>query len=277
MITHIFELTGDRSFPVAVIGSKVIAGYDPEKYSEAMGLEKEGPSRRIRGFWIKFAILAALMFSGGTLAWFNGAQLLLDLTRVLNSFQGLGDLGPPAYILTRAATVIILLPTLPLDALAGARFGTFSGSLYSIMGDEAGALISFFLARFLGREAIARLLRKEIAFCDECAERELVYVVFFARLLPMISFGLISYGAGLTQISLRAFALSTLLGMIPLTFLVTYLGGTFNGFNGMSLILGALFAASFFLIPIWIRRRNPWNLYDRMKGTSAVPKKTPLA
>jgi uncharacterized membrane protein YdjX (TVP38/TMEM64 family)/glutaredoxin len=276
IMEKMLELTGGRAFPVVVIGSQVVMGYDPEKYSEAMGLKEEKPSRRIR-LRVKLSILVVFIVTMGTLVWLNANMMLFDINRIMNAFQRLGEIGPVAYIFTRAVTVIILLPSLPLDAMAGARFGAFLGSIYSIIGDESGALISFFLARSLGREAVTRLFRKDIAFCDECAERQLVYVVFFARLLPMISFGLISYGAGLTRISTRAFALATLLGMIPLTFLVTYLGGHFKFFNGTSLILGAILVASFFLVPIWIRRKNPWGLYDRMKGSARGQKQTRLA
>ena len=48
--------------------------------------------------------------------------------------------------------------------MAGARFGAFLGSIYSIIGDESGALISFFLARSLGREAVTRFFRNNIPF-----------------------------------------------------------------------------------------------------------------
>jgi len=277
IMEKMLELTGDRSFPVVVIGSQVVVGYDPEKYSEAMGLKEENPSRQAWLFRLKLFILTVFIVTIAALLWFNGTRTLFDLNRIMNAFQHLGEFGPLAYIFTRAMTVILLLPSLPLDAVAGARFGVIPGSIYSIVGDESGALISFFLARSLGRDAIARLLRKEITFCDECAERQLVYVVFFARLLPMISFGLISYGAGLTRIPIRAFAIATLLGMIPLTFIVTYLGGHFNFFNGTSLILSAILVASFFLVPIWIRRKNPWGLYERMKGSARGQKQTRLA
>jgi len=276
IIEKMLELTGNRSFPVVIIGSQIVVGYDPEKYSEAMGLKKEILPRRSKLFWVKLSILIGFIVTMGTLVWLIGTRVLFDLDRIMTAFQRLGEVGPLAYIFTRAVTVIILLPSLPLDAMAGARFGAFLGSIYSIIGDESGALISFFLARSLGREAVTRFFRKDIAFCDECAERQLVYVVFFARLLPMISFGLISYGAGLTRISIRAFALATLLGMIPLTFLVTYLGGHFKFLNGTSLILGAILVASFFLVPIWIRRKNPWGLYDRMKGSPRGQKQTRL-
>jgi len=266
IMKKLLELTGDRSFPVVIIGSEVIAGYNPDKYSEAVGLKRGGPTPRTWTCWVKFCALVIFIVTTGTLGWQNRAWEFSELNRISNAFRHLIEFGPLSYIFARATAVIILLPSLPLDAVAGARFGVFWGSLYSIVGDASGALVGFLLARALGREAVTRLLRKDIGFCDQCAERQLVYVVFFSRLLPMISFGLVSYGAGLTRISLRSFALATFLGMIPLTFVVTYLGGNFNFFRGTSLIFGAVLAALFFLVPIWIKRKNPWGIYDRLKG-----------
>ncbi|UCB49003.1 MAG: VTT domain-containing protein [Deltaproteobacteria bacterium] len=40
--------------------------------------------------------------------------------------------------------------------------------------------------------------------------------MFFSRLLPVVSFDIISYGAGLTKMSLRNFTLATFLGMLAL-------------------------------------------------------------
>ncbi len=47
--------------------------------------------------------------------------------------------------------------------------------------------------------------------------------MFFARLIPLFSFDLASYGAGLTKISLKNVALATLLGKTPPSFAFTCL------------------------------------------------------
>lgn len=160
--------------------------------------------------------------------------------------------------------VISPIPSLPLDAAAGAVYGPFLGTVYSVAGAEAGALVSSFIARALGRKAIGRLLKRHIEFCDLCAEHQLTYVIFFSRLLPIFSFDLISYGAGLTRISIKRFAMATFWGMIPPTFVINYFGsGIFSGASS-ALLLGAALVFLFFLVPIWIKRRNPWGLYDRM-------------
>ena len=83
---------------------------------------------------------------------------------------------------------------------------------------RAGAIVAFAVARFLGREFIESLVGRHVVICCECSEGLLTKVVFFSRLLPLVSFDVVSYGAGLTRMRLRNFALATLLGSIPMTF-----------------------------------------------------------
>ncbi len=49
-------------------------------------------------------------------------------------------------------------------------------------------------------------------------------VVFGSRLLPFISFDAVSYAAGLTPLAFWRFALATLLGVVPISFVFTALG-----------------------------------------------------
>jgi uncharacterized membrane protein YdjX (TVP38/TMEM64 family) len=202
-------------------------------------------------------------------AWINGAGWL-KTDRVASVLESFGILAPIAYIFFRIVGVMLMIPSLPLDAMGGAIFGPFWGTVYSVCGSATGSLIAFFIARALGKEAITKLLKKDIEFCALCTERQLVYVIFFARLLPMISFDLISYGAGLTHISIRGFTLATLLGLIPLTFAVSYSGKSFFSASRTSLVLGAVVVVLFFLVPIWIKRRNPWGLYERLTNRTCT-------
>ena len=219
---------------------------------------------------VKLSFLALILAVLTGVAWVNAGRLIQS-ERIAVLLQDLGVLAPIGYILLRIAGVILIIPSLPLDALGGAVFGPLLGTIYSVCGAMAGSLITFYFARWLGRDALTRLLKKDITFCDMCTERQLVYVIFFARLLPMISFDLISYGAGLTNISYRGFITATLLGLVPLTFAVSYSGRSFFSASRSSLIIGGIVVALFFLVPIWIKRRNPWGLYERLtKGSCTL-------
>ena len=53
----------------------------------------------------------------------------------------------------------------------------------------------------------------------------LMAIVFVSRLLPFISFDVVSYAAGLTSLTLWRFAAATLAGILPASFLLAHFGG----------------------------------------------------
>ncbi len=166
------------------------------------------------------------------------------LTQRLNEA---GPLGPLLLIGSMVGAVIIPpIPSLPLDLAAGAAFGPFYGALYAVIGAEIGAIICFLVARSLGREALSRFLKTENTFCQTCTDHQLMGAMFAARFIPIFSFDVVSYGAGLTNISLKTFALATLAGMAPATFAFTYLGSTVVS-TQWPLLIGGLVMVAFFL------------------------------
>lgn len=224
--------------------------------------------------WIKAALLVVLLVVLSVLVWRELPSEWLDSRWLEEWIKGMGALAPLAYILLRAVAIVMtVVPNAPLDVAGGVLFGPFWGTVYSLLGSEAGAVACFVLARSMGREAISRLLHRDIAFSGHYPQRQMAYIVLFARLEPVFSFALVSYGAGLTGMSLRAFALSTLLGMTPGTILLNYFGKSF--FTGVSLwqqiFLGLALVIVLLIIPIWIRRKNPtWPRHEKVKEDSTV-------
>lgn len=224
--------------------------------------------------WAKPVLLVAAVGAVAGLAWYSGLEDLLSRQRVVEFLDGAGSWGPVLYVVLMALAVIVSpIPSIPPDLAAGVVFGPFLGGVLSVLGAEIGALISFLLARLPGREAVARLLGDHLSFCDRCARRQLTGVIFAARLLPIFSFDLVSYGAGLTAIPLRNFALATFLGMIAPTFALTYLGSSVLVESAWAWALGAVLVFAFFLVPVWIRKKNPMGLYDRIGSTEPTREK----
>jgi uncharacterized membrane protein YdjX (TVP38/TMEM64 family) len=157
------------------------------------------------------------------------------------------------------AVVISPIPSLPLDLAAGAAYGPLWGTTYVVLGAEIGAVLSFLLARAVGREVLHKLLKLDIRFCERCSDRHLVTVLVLARLLPIFSFDVISYGAGLTNMSLLTFALATLAGMIPPTLAFTYFGSSVVSSQWPLILAGGLMVAIFLLMPkLVVRYQDAW-------------------
>lgn len=209
---------------------------------------------------LKIGILFTVAAAFVMVQYFLDVAQYLDPAIVRAWLAGTGAFAPLAYMAAIALVVATPLPSMPLNFAAGAFFGPFLGTLYSVIGAACGALISFTIARFLGREFVERFLKGHIHFCSPCTDRLLTRVVFFARLVPVFSFDLISYGAGLTKMSVRNYLIANILGMLPLTFVFNYAGTVFVVGNILSIVLGAVMVAVFFLLPGWIERRNLFSL-----------------
>lgn len=155
-------------------------------------------------------------------------------SRTLQHWLGqLADLGPVAVILLIAFAIVFNpIPSAPIALAAGAVFGHAWGTLYIVLGAELGAIVAFGIARFIGRELLTKWFgdKIETGILGNASgnawsnQNRLTFLVFASRLLPFFSFDLISYGAGLTPIRFWRFAAATLLGLIPMSFLLAHFG-----------------------------------------------------
>lgn len=87
-------------------------------------------------------------------------------------------------------------------------------------------------------------------------------VVFASRLIPFLSFDAVSYAVGLTPRAFWRFAIATLVGVIPVAFLLTYFGEALAAFESASAPVILLVLSGITLIPIaarwvWVRYRKP--------------------
>jgi uncharacterized membrane protein YdjX (TVP38/TMEM64 family) len=94
----------------------------------------------------------------------------------------------------------------------------------------AGAAVCFWIARILGRDVVERLTSKAgLEQIDEFFDKHGRLSILIARLLPFISFDIVSYAAGLTSMSFGGFLVATGLGQLPATLVYSYVGGMLTG------------------------------------------------
>ncbi|WP_249138904.1 VTT domain-containing protein [Actibacterium sp. MT2.3-13A] len=173
-------------------------------------------------------VLALSALAGGL--WWAGLgtrlDAVLDQGTVSDWVVRSGAFGPALIILLMAVAVVASpLPSAPIALAAGAAYGHVAGTVYVILGAELGALIAFGLARRLGREALRRRLGNRVEAGLLGSQNALMLTVFASRLLPFVSFDMISYAAGLSGLRMWRFALATLAGIVPASFLLAHLGG----------------------------------------------------
>ncbi|MGE3571219.1 MAG: TVP38/TMEM64 family protein [Burkholderiales bacterium] len=151
---------------------------------------------------------------------------LMDGHALRQTIVGLGAAGPLAVVgLMTLAILVSPIPSAPIALAAGAAYGHTWGTLYILAGAELGALLAFGLARLLGRDALQRWLGQRLPRTRLGSQGSLMAIVFVSRLLPFISFDVVSYAAGLTSLTFWRFALATFAGILPASFVLAHFGG----------------------------------------------------
>lgn len=109
-------------------------------------------------------------------------------------------------------------------------FGWWQGAILSWSSAMAGAAICFYIARFLGRDAVAYFVSNTaLKSVDKFFERYGKHAIMICRLLPFMSFDYVSYAAGLTGMSFLDFFIATGIGQAPATIVYSYVGGMLTG------------------------------------------------
>lgn len=169
--------------------------------------------------------------------------------------------GPVAFALMMALAIVVSpIPNVPISAVLGMTYGAFFGTVIAVAGATLGAAAAFWIARRFGKEAIHALADRPVHFCDGCSVRTLSALVFAARLIPIVSFDVVSYGAGLSRMRFWRFILWSFLGMIPWTWFYTSFGSAVLDKPVLATVLGVVLAMAVLLLPALVRRYNPFGL-----------------
>ncbi|MEM6596637.1 MAG: TVP38/TMEM64 family protein [Cyanobacteria bacterium P01_C01_bin.69] len=172
-----------------------------------------------------------------------------------------GPWGPLLYIAVIALSVVISqIPGAPLAVVAGALWPPLLAGLYTVIGGFSGAMIAYALGKTVGQPLVKALTGKTLSFSADHGEKTLGWMIFITRLVPVFSFDLVSYGAGMAGLSLPIYAGATLFGMVPSTLLLTYAGDSMQFSSATMLELGGVFAVAFVGIPLLMHRYNWLNI-----------------
>ena len=178
-----------------------------------------------------------------TVVWLGGGALLVaallawfllpvgQWTQALERwFRDLGPLGVVAFGAAYVVGTVVLAPGSAMSILAGLVFGWWGIPIVLISG-WIGTCLAFLLARYVARDAVARLLesRPKLRAVDEAVDEEGWKVVALLRLSPAVPFGLQNYLFGITKVGFWPYAAATLGGIVPGTALYVSFGALGQG------------------------------------------------
>lgn len=159
-----------------------------------------------------------------------------------------------SFILMILQSVAAPLPAFLITFANAALFGWVKGALLSWTSAMAGAALCFYIARFLGRDTVEKLTSKfAIDSVDEFLNKYGKHTILIARLLPFMSFDLVSYAAGLTSMSFVSFFIATGIGQLPATIIYSYVGDMLTG--GAKLMMMGILTLSAISVLIYVLKK----------------------
>ncbi|MDX2102363.1 MAG: TVP38/TMEM64 family protein [Alphaproteobacteria bacterium] len=151
--------------------------------------------------------------------------------------------------------VLAPLPAFLITLANAALFGWLWGALLSWTSALLAAWLCFAIARWLGRPGVERFVPPQaLAATDRFFARFGTQAVLVARLLPVVPFDAISYGAGLTPMSTARFLIATGIGQAPATLIYSYAGERVGSAGPILLAAAGVVAL---VAVIWVWRRRP--------------------
>jgi uncharacterized membrane protein YdjX (TVP38/TMEM64 family) len=188
---------------------------------------KDTPYRKRIGLVRIAAALALLLVIGFGVAlwWQNAIGFSPTVEGIEAEIRSWGAWAAVGSILLMIAHSLIPFPAEFLTFANGMLFGPVWGVTVTWAGAMLGASLAFALARWLGRPFVDAMMTDDHrAAVDRWAKRQGVGVLLASRLMPLISFNVINYAAGLAPISWWTFLWTTGLGILPITTLLVVTG-----------------------------------------------------
>jgi uncharacterized membrane protein YdjX (TVP38/TMEM64 family) len=178
------------------------------------------------------AIIATLIASGGWLVLTKApayqflVRLYVDKRFLKHTLREWGVLAPVIFIGLQALQVIISpIPGELTGILGGYLFGQWVGLLYSTIGLTLGSVVAFAVGRWLGARYVRKLVSADIwhkmGFIVEAEGAILCFIIF---LMPGLPKDVTCYLFGLSPMPFWVFAVVSMLGRIPSTWVLSAQG-----------------------------------------------------
>jgi uncharacterized membrane protein YdjX (TVP38/TMEM64 family) len=177
--------------------------------------------------------------------------------RVRDFVLSFGAWAPVMYLAVYGQPVVPL-PASLMSTAGGMAFGPVWGTMAALGGATMRACTQFGVARLLGREAVAKLLRGRAARLDQAVGERGFKTVLLIRLIPNVPFDMQNYALGFSTVRPAPYAVATFLGIIPGCFAFAYLGHSLTDPNQLwKAVLAMLCIVGLSAFASTRRRRQP--------------------
>ncbi len=226
--------------------------------------------------WAKLAILA--VFAGGIVAFFAfGGQRYLALETIKANRDALVAFADRhfvaalaiAFVVYAGAVALSLPGALVLSLAVGFVFGRWIGTVLVVVAATVGATLVFLAARYLFAAAARRRLGAVGEKINAGFTEDAFSYLLFLRLVPLFPFFLVNLAPAFTSVPLRTYALATLIGIVPGTFVYVNLGQALGRIDSIKGLVSGETLAAFALLGLFALAPIAWKRWKARRSTAA--------
>ncbi|MEA4988862.1 MAG: VTT domain-containing protein [Anaerovorax sp.] len=153
--------------------------------------------------------------------------------------------------------IICIIPGQMLQFAAGYAYYFWIGFFLSIIGIGLGTVITFYLARILGKNAMHVLFgeKKINHFIEMLNSKRAYMVIFILYVIPGFPKDLITYAAGVSEIKLKPYLILSLVGRTP-ALMATIMIGAMTRTGSYTNVILLCIAVVFLSIVCFVHRKK---------------------
>jgi len=187
------------------------------------------PTRARR--WVQLSLVVAAVLVGlgiiVSVPWLRHAFVLClhgNFAGLRVYIKSLGTGGLALLIGLMLMHALIYYPTELVTATTAFVYGWLPGLAIALGGWLLSALLSYLIGRMLAGPLLQSLLGRRYREFERAIQHGGTPLLLGYRLIPVVPFSFMGYAAGAVRTNLWTFAWTSVVGFLPLTVAVTYLG-----------------------------------------------------
>jgi uncharacterized membrane protein YdjX (TVP38/TMEM64 family) len=186
-------------------------------------IKEEKTRKRMRLIFIvaKFVALLIVLIGIPLYVFYNQRELLqtFDSLESVNNFL-LEYKSASAFVymgIQILQITIFIIPGQAIQLAGGYLFSFWLGLLLTFAGVLMGTIITFYLARILGKDAIHLMVGEEKTkhYIEKLNSKKALFIIFIIYLIPGIPKDAVTYVAGVAEVDVRPFVIISMLGRLP--------------------------------------------------------------
>lgn len=178
---------------------------------------------------ILFFLWGIIILIASYMLLFHTASVRIISENLRDRILHLGFWGPLFFIVIYSLRSLVFFPASVLTMISGLAFGPLWGFVYTVVGENISANISFVVGHYFGAALLNRIASHGMILKRmKCRLRQKGMIAVLIMRLMFLPFDLVGYSSGVCSIRQRDFAMGTFIGTLPGLATFILIGSAFN-------------------------------------------------